>query len=217
MTRFKSLVTNAPAIEPTQTGPTFFWPVTYTGNGFKELTPEQWSLNTDGLIEKPTRFQYRNIQALPQTTQERRWVSPDGWSVKAQWRGVLLEELVKRILPQNTPSEPLWVIQENIQGDQECLSLDVLLEGQALLCHQVNGQALPSLYGGPVALMVFNRYNYKGLSQVTSLTFSQTPLTKTLHDQKGFPADGTIAPGDYYAFDLQAFRSLHGPELWPTT
>ncbi len=221
MTRFKSLFSPpSPVGESTTgviTGPSqLIWPASYESHGISELSFEDWDLSTGGAIEKPTRFVYRNIQAMPQNTQERRWISADGWSIKASWQGVLIEELVKRIHPQytaNPSDEALWVHQRNRQGAVECLLLKDLIEGKALLCHKVNGQPLPWLHGGPVALMVFDRYGYKGLGQITELNFETSPLAgATTHQEKGYPSDGQIAPGDYYAFDLQAFRPLHGPE-----
>ncbi|MEB3286407.1 MAG: molybdopterin-dependent oxidoreductase [Vampirovibrionales bacterium] len=230
MTRFKSLVNPSSGTQPLDNdapalpdAPAFSWPATYRFGGLQNLKPEEWSLNTTGMIEKPTRFVYRNILALPQSTQERRWISPDGWSIKASWQGVLLEELVKRIHPEFLRPEFLkpefsdlgniWINQENAQGEKEHMLLKDLIEGKALLCHKVNGQPLPWLYGGPVALMVFDRYNYKGLGQISELCFEETaPERPSRHKLKGYPEDGAIAAGDYYAFDLQAFRPLHGPE-----
>lgn len=191
------------------------WPCSYSGGLIGNLSPQDWSLTVSGAIEKPTRFVFRNILALPQTTLERRIVSADGWSYKAQWQGVLIEEITKRIKPlisEDANASPLWILQENATGKQECLKLSDLLAAQAILCHHVNGQPLSPLHGGPVALMVFDRYHYKGLGQISSLIFGPNALSETDHGKKGYPVDGTISPGDYYAFDLKAFRPLHGPE-----
>jgi len=213
-TGFRSLhhVTPSPASETGATAGILEyrgWPATYS-DGIAHISPNDWGLEVSGCIEKPTRFIYRNILALPQVTQDKRIVSADGWSYKGRWQGVLLEEIVKRIKPD--PDKILYVNQTNTIGQTETIPLNTALAGQALLCHKIDNHSLDTLYGGPVRLMVFDHLSYKGLRHITSLEFSETPLAETSFTQKGYSMDGEIQPGDYYAFDLGAFRPLRGPE-----
>ncbi len=211
---FRSLYHAAPTSIPDPCSPSGAveyrgWPAVYN-DGLATIPAQDWSLEVTGCIEKPTRFIYRNILALPQVTHDKRLVSIDGWSYKGRWQGVLLEELVKRIKPE--PDKFLYLNQTNALGQVETLSLADALAGQALLCHKVDNHPLDTLYGGPVRLMIFDRMSYKGLRHITALEFSETPLAETSFTAKGYPLEGHIQPGEYYAFDLGAFRPLHGPD-----
>ncbi|MGE0199849.1 MAG: molybdopterin-dependent oxidoreductase [Candidatus Melainabacteria bacterium] len=188
------------------------WPATYL-DAMADLTPAQWTLTVDGLVEKPRSFTYSEFLALQPalSQQERRLISAEGWSYRGQFEGILLAALVNAVKPS---PQAKFLIQTNASDHQTAIDLTMAIREKAMFCHRVNGQALSPLYGGPIRLMVFHRFSHKGLGQVTRLTFSETPLeaSQDFWVHKGYTLEGTVSPGDYYAFDLGAFRPIREPE-----
>lgn len=174
-------------------------------DAFEELNPLDWQL----LIQDSAHsliISYEDLKKMPQVHQEDRMVSAEGWSVKAKWSGVSLKALMAQFQPD---SQAKFITQTNISGHHESLPLDAdLLEGW-LLCTEVNDIPLASIYGGPVRLVGFNRFSYKGLSQITQIDFSEDDLETTYWQGKGYDREGKITGGDYYAFDFEAFRPIH--------
>ncbi len=183
------------------------WPAVYQ-QGIVSIQPHEWILTISGLVENPGQFTDAELKSWPQVTQNRRLVDVGGWTYRSEWQGVLLEELIRRV---NPLPEAQFIHQVNLAGEQECLPLADALSGKALLCHSEAGQPLPPVYGGPWHLLVFDRYSYKGLTQISGLVFSAEPLAGT-PQQRGYAAEGYIEPGSYYAMDLQNARPVSGSE-----
>ena len=81
---------------------------------------------------------------------------------------------------------------------------------RALFSLRVGGKALPAIYGGPLRLLVFDRYAHKGLGQITRLELSEEEVPGYFAS-KGYPPEAQIEPGDYYAADLQAMQTIKAP------
>jgi len=111
-------------------------------------------------------------QRYPWVKQSRRVVSHQGWSVRQQWEGIPLREL----LAAHTPSmDQGFLVQRNRWGHRLVSPLAEFLAGDPLLCLAVNNIPLPTLYGGPFAIMVFDRYLHRGLGHLTELALVEHP------------------------------------------
>ncbi len=213
---------------------TFPWPATYA-DSIMPIEKNPYTLKLSGCLEVPRpekkasekpedetehndpenpppplatelTLDWETLLKLPKTTQTRRTVSAQGWSYKTTWEGITLEELIKKV---NLKPEASWLKQTNLSGHTEYLPLEVALSGKALLCYQANETLLPPLYGGPLWLMVFNRFNYKGLGQITELAFiDKNDVQPGFWETKGYSAEGAITPGNYYAFDFSDHRPI---------
>lgn len=179
------------------------WPASYAG-GLSMVDPDSWTVEVDGLVERPQRFNLKDLAGFTRIQQNRRLVFADGWTFRAQWEGFVLPELLHRVSPR---PEARYLHQTDTAGHIECLPVQDLITQRALFCMRVDGQALPSLHGGPLRLMVFDRYAHKGLSQIVRLTFSDQELPGHWAG-KGYDPRGEIEPGSYYAADLRIMQSV---------
>lgn len=186
------------------------WPASYQANGargFEALEAEAWEVEIMGLVERPQTFRVKELMGFTRIQQNRRLVFADGWCFRANWEGLVLSELLHRVGPQ---PEAQYLIQTNAAGHQECLPLKDLYAQRALFCLKVNGQPLPPQYGGPLRLMVFDRYAHKGLGQLVRLELANEPIAGYFAG-KGYHPDGQIVPGEYYASDLKTMQSIKTP------
>ena len=188
---------NRPVAEDAQRA----WPATYLGGLSAEL-PEPWVVEVSGLVKREARFQARNLMAMPQVSQNRRIVDVSGWSYRGDWKGVPLEEVLKRVEPL---PEAKYLHQFNLAGQQACLPLQEAIAGRVLLCHSEGGVPLTPLYGGPFRMMVFDRYSYLGLMQITRLVFADHPIPSSWEN---FPE--ALQPGEAYAVDLGLMQPVEG-------
>jgi DMSO/TMAO reductase YedYZ molybdopterin-dependent catalytic subunit len=184
------------------------WPATFAAKSGRTPSAKHLfeGLHIEGLVSKPRQFSLSEMMKLPRVNQIRRIVSADGWSVKGHWEGVSLKHLLDLVQP--LPSAR-FLKQENAQGHVEYLALQDILKGDYLLAHHENDHPLSPLYGGPLWLLVFDRYTYKGLAQVNRLTLCEDPQEASTSSLRGYPEDGLWEAGaKVYAIDLKAFKTL---------
>lgn len=182
------------------------WPATYL-DGVEEIDPDRWQVEITGLVARPQEFGLKELMSFTRIQQQRRLVFADGWTFRAQWEGLVISELLHRVTPK---PEAQYLIQTNASGLVECMPLKDLYAQRALFCVRVAGRTLPPLYGGPLRLLVFDRYAHKGLGQIVKLELSEEPVPG-YYESKGYPADAPIEAGEYYAADLKSMQTISAP------
>lgn len=164
-----------------------------------------WTLTLEGAVKQPLTLTYKELLALPQAYQNRRILSSEQWSYRCEWEGVTVSQLLKTL---ELEPDVHWVKQTNKAGYIQWISLADLLNQNALLGLRAQAQPLDWWVGGPVRLLVFDRYWHRGLGQLTRLEFFH-------HLPEGLnPADegqAPFEPADYYAFDLKEIRRFEQP------
>ncbi|MBK8190430.1 MAG: molybdopterin-dependent oxidoreductase [Vampirovibrionales bacterium] len=192
-----------------------FWPASYAGD-IVPASAEGWTLTVNGLVARPQAFTLESLKtSFAVVRQSRRLVSAQGWTVRANWRGIPLRDVVASVAPD---PQVTAIRQTDAQGRRESLPLRDALTANALLCIGVDDQDLPPLHGGPLWLAVFDRFHYKGLGQLTQLEFlgpvsEESPEEgpapyEGFWQQRGYSLSGDITPGEYYAFDLGETRTI---------
>ena len=182
------------------------WPANYL-DGFQAFDPEHWQLQVCGLADRPQTFSLKDLNSFTRIQQNRRLVFADGWSYRAPWEGFVLQELLHRVAPR---PEAQFLIQTNSAGHVECMPLKELYAQRTLLCMRIAGKPLTALHGGPLRLMVFDRYAHKGLGQIVKLELSETEVPGHFAS-KGYDPAAQIEPGDYYAADLKSVQAIKAP------
>lgn len=179
------------------------WPASYL-DGFTAIDSENWSLEIGGLVEKPQSFNLKDFAQFTRIQQNRRLVFADGFTYRSTWEGFVVQELLHRVSPK---PEAKYLLQTNLSGQVECLPLKDLYTQRALFCLRVAGKNLPALHGGPLRLMVFDRYAHKGLGQLSKIELVEEEVAGYFAT-KGHDPDGIIQLGDYYASDLKNMQSI---------
>jgi DMSO/TMAO reductase YedYZ molybdopterin-dependent catalytic subunit len=181
------------------------WPATYSG-GIQLVDYDTWTLQVGGHVAMPRTFTLAELKNFLLLTQNRRIVSAEGWTYRSEWEGFMLHQLVEKVKPEPTAT---ILRQENLCGHVEYVPIAAITQGRSLFCFSESGKRLTPLYGGPLRLLFFDRYSYKGLGQLARLDFI-TPEEEEpgFWQKKGYPADGQIIPGKFYAFDLKRHRPV---------
>jgi DMSO/TMAO reductase YedYZ molybdopterin-dependent catalytic subunit len=171
---------------------------------------EPYVLMVEGLVSKPQKFSYKELQALPQMTQASDFHCVEGWSVKdMQWGGIRFAEIIKSVQPK--PEARYAVFHslgktpavDGVNHYVESLPLQTLLdpEKKCLLAMTLNGKPLTYDRGSPLRVVSPYDLGYKGSKFVTRIVFSkdQTPGWWTIANPV-YPVDAPVPS--------QRFRSL---------
>lgn len=94
-----------------------------------------------------------------------------GWSVRnCKWYGVKFSSLVQIVKPKK---DAKYVSFRCSDGYTTSLDLKDLLKDNVLLAYKLNGQYLEESLGGPVRLVVPDKYAYKSAMWIEQITFTK--------------------------------------------
>lgn len=152
------------------------WPV--LDLGYKpHVSPEEWRLVVDGLVERPVTWTWQDYQAQPQQALTSDFHCVTSWSqLDMEWVGVSVRHLLKLVTPK---PEARYVLCESYDDYTTSLPLSVCDDEDVFLVHSWNHKPLSKDHGGPVRMIVPKRYAWKSAKWIRRMTFAE-------NDQKGF-------------------------------
>ena len=151
------------------------WPVLDLGVQ-PDIPLDKWSLNIEGVVEKPTRLSWDDFLALPQVEKVTDFHCVTTWSrFDNRWRGVEFKTICDLVKPK---SEATHVLFTSYDGYSTNLPLAAALD-DALIVHHWEGRPLEREHGGPVRVVVSRVYAWKGAKWVKDIIFLP-------HDNPGF-------------------------------
>lgn len=151
-----------------------------------------------------------DIMKLPQTTLNARMTSVSGWSVRADWNGVLWKDMMTAIGAVD-PFE--FVIFENTEGTYttNCYKEDILPE-RWIVCHSVGGEPLEVEYGGPLRMIVPNLWGYKSCKWLGKIRFC-SKNESGYWETRGYTDRGQIEEGTTKDVNTGEIRDIAGGEV----
>jgi len=163
----------------------FFWP-----NG-KMPTCDEWTalaagdfkeyrLKVHGLVENPVELSLDELRALETKSQITLHHCIQGWSGIAEWGGVPLAELMRRVQPSPDAKAVVFhsfgdgaALYETVENVRyyDSLSISDARNPQTLLAFAMNGEPLTPLHGAPLRLRVENQLGFKMVKWIRSIEF----------------------------------------------
>jgi DMSO/TMAO reductase YedYZ molybdopterin-dependent catalytic subunit len=123
-----------------------------------------------GLVEDPLRFTWEEFLRLPRATPVTDFHCVTGWSrLDNRWEGVMFSTVMEMAKPR---PEAAHVTQEAENGYTTAVSIRELLDNGAFLAFAWEGKPLTPDHGGPLRLIVPNKYAYKGAKWIRGLRFT---------------------------------------------
>ncbi len=169
--------------------------------GTLKTTP--WTVQVDGLVNKPTRFALEDLlklSAMEERTYRLRCV--EGWSMVIPWVGYSMSELIKRVEPQGSakyvefitladPKTMPFVGSRVLEWPYvEALRMDEAMHPLTLLTFGMYGEVLPNQNGAPVRLVVPWKYGFKSGKSLVRIRFTDkqpaTAWNKSAPQEYGF-------------------------------
>jgi DMSO/TMAO reductase YedYZ molybdopterin-dependent catalytic subunit len=131
---------------------------------------DDWRLKVSGLVENPYVYTWGEFMALPQIVSVCDFHCVETWSVKDQkWEGVQFNTVIDEVKPKK---DAKFVYFEAYDTYTTSLPLNKLLGDDILLAHRLNDEPLPQPLGGPMRLVVPNKYGYKSIMWLHVIFFA---------------------------------------------
>ena len=145
------------------------WPV-LQASGVIHVPPETWTLEVDGLVETPLKYDLASFGELPRVRVFSDFHCVTRWSRLANfWDGVSSREIAQRA---GVKPEAKFVIATGFDyGWTTNLPLDEFLAEDVLLCDRHDDEPLDDDHGGPVRLVVPRLYAWKSAKWLKRITF----------------------------------------------
>jgi DMSO/TMAO reductase YedYZ molybdopterin-dependent catalytic subunit len=140
-----------------------------------------WRLSIGGLVERPTTYSLADLRGLGRAEQETTLMCISNYLggaliSNARWAGVSLKTVLDaaRIRP-----GAVELLLRGADGYTDSVPLAKALDGTCFVAYEMNGQALPSMHGGPVRLLIPGLFGEKSVKWVTGIEVVD-------HDARGF-------------------------------
>ncbi|MEW6256510.1 MAG: sulfite oxidase-like oxidoreductase [Pseudomonadota bacterium] len=152
------------------------WPVLDLGLQ-PQVAREHWTLDVDGLVERPLHLTWADFQALPQSREVTDIHCVTTWSrYDNRWDGVRTRDLLAAVAPLETAR---FVTLESYDGYTTNVPLMDFAAEDAIIAHSWEEAPLSTAHGGPVRLVVPHLYFWKSAKWLKRITF-------LAEDQLGF-------------------------------
>lgn len=134
----------------------------YTVTETPVFTNENWNFTIDGLVEEPLTFSWDEFVKLERTVQVSDFHCVTGWSVfHVTYEGILLKDLIKKGKLKANATHLKFYSGDGVYTDS--LSLEQAAMDDVMVAVLMDGEMIPSDYGGPVRLIVPKMYAYKSV------------------------------------------------------
>lgn len=143
-------------------------PVMHLGD-VPAFDPNTWGLLVEGEVEHPLRLAWRDVLALPRVELRCDLHGATGWTCRdLVWEGVPLAALTAACAPR---PEARHLLARDAEGYSAGLPLELLDERRVLLALGLHGRPLEARHGGPLRLLIPDRYAWKSVKWVRRLEF----------------------------------------------
>jgi len=173
----------------------------------RPVDPATWVLKVGGLCERPQNIDLAAIRGLPKVTQVSRMKCVESWSSRAKWSGFRPKALFDLVKPSSRAKHLYFYSADDYY---EYISLEELLKPRVLFAYEMNDGPLPPEYGGPLRLLMPDKYGYKSVKTILGLEFLEKGGTGYWSNY-GYSKDATIEPGTDHALDLKEYRQITKP------
>jgi sulfoxide reductase catalytic subunit YedY len=174
------------------------------------LRPRPWTVQVDGLVQKPKRFDIEEILRFPLEERIYSLRCVEGWSMVIPWIGFPLSALLKQVEPTGSAKYvEFTTLQDpgqfpaqrgsifNASGLDwpyvEGLRLDEAMHPLTLLTVGMYGQVLPNQNGAPVRIVVPWKYGFKYAKSLVRIRLTadqpKTSWVATAPQEYGFYAN----------------------------
>ena len=134
------------------------------------VLPEHWEFTVTTETGELYRWDWSALQQLPSEEITRDLHCVTRWSkLGTDWKGVSLDTLLADV---ETSAD--YVMAHSYGGYTTNLPLEDLLDGQAWIAYQYDGEPLAPEHGGPARLLVPHLYLWKSAKWVRGLVLSDT-------------------------------------------
>lgn len=130
-----------------------------------------WKLTINGKVENHLSLNFEDVLALPATKSISDFHCVEGWSIpNNRWEGVSFRVIVDMAKPNERAK---YVVFECDDGYSTSLPLPDLLKKNVLLAYKLDDKTLEPERGGPLRLVIPEKYAYKSAMWIRKIRFTE--------------------------------------------
>ncbi len=184
--------------------------------GIPSIDIAAYSLQVEGLGKKYS-LTLEEILKLPQSTLDCRLTSVSGFSVRANWQGVLWKDMFASLRGAEgheaiSLDQFNFVIFESFGGYKTNVYKEDILPDRWIFCHSVDGERLEPEYGAPLRMIIPNLWGYKSCKWLTKVKFSERNESG-FWETHGYDDRGLIEPGKTLDINTHTRKPIKGGEV----
>lgn len=177
----------------------------FKAEGIPHIREQDYFLRAWGMVQDEKTFTMEEIRKMPFTSLNARLTSVSGWSVRANWEGVLWKDF--SALNPNLP-EAKYATFTSVGGYSTSMPLAELNE-RVMLVYAIDGEALDREYGAPLRLLVPHLWGYKSCKWLGDIEFTEYDQGGFWED-RGYTRSGTIEPGMTLDINTRTEQRIRG-------
>ncbi len=181
----------------------------FAAEGVLAISPEALELTVNGSAGSQ-QFTLSELQSkFPASRIDMRLTSVSGWSVRADWDGILWNDFIAFVKPDITAQ---FVLFSSAGGYTTCVRLSELMGSRSMLSWGVSGEPLEPEYGGPLRIVIPNLWGYKSCKWLTRIDFIEKYVTG-YWEARGYTHQGKIEAGEILDVNSKQMRRINGGEV----
>ena len=157
--------------------------------GIQEVDIEDYRLVVEGLVENRQEYKYSTLQEKEHIKKLITLNCVTGWSVKALWEGIPLNEIFKEV---KVKDEANTVIFYSPDGYSTSLPLSFIKENNIIIADKVNDVQLPPRQGFPFQLVAEQKFGYKWIRWVNRIELSSDSEFRGYWESRGYSNSANI-------------------------
>jgi DMSO/TMAO reductase YedYZ molybdopterin-dependent catalytic subunit len=165
-----------------------FWAEGHPG----KLNREGWIIEVSGFCADPKTFTWQELTALPKSMAHARLTSVTRFSVRGNWGGVKVADLLKAV--QAGPETQYVRFWSYRMIYDTSIPIEVALRERTLLAYEFDDEYLEEDYGGPVRGFCPYLWGYKSAKSVVKIELTNR-YTSGFWEQRGYPDHAHITAG----------------------
>ena len=132
-----------------------------------DITAEGWTVQVEGLVERPGAYSMETIRSFPKRVMNTRHCCVEGWSMIPKWGGTPLRDLLVHAV---ADMRAKYVSVECADDYYAPYDMPSALHEQTLLCYEAYGKPLTISHGAPVRIVIPTKLGYKSAKWVRKIT-----------------------------------------------
>jgi DMSO/TMAO reductase YedYZ molybdopterin-dependent catalytic subunit len=131
-----------------------------------------WTLTIDGEVKNPQKLTWRQLLRLPTAESTSDFHCVEGWSVtNLRWHGIKFSTIIQLAQPNKNAVHVTFTCAD---GYTTSLTLQELLRDDVILATKLDDRPLETPLGGPLRLVIPQKYAYKSAMWIERITFTKT-------------------------------------------
>ena len=176
--------------------PSSGWRIYNVQDPMPVFDPATYALEIGGLVEKPVRLSWGDVEALPMLESVSDFHCVTGWSVPdVHWNGFLPRTVIDLVQPKPEAAFVTFQSLEEPYFDQ--ITLEQFQLPEVLLATHMDRKPLKRVHGAPLRLVIPQMYGYKGVKWVSKITFD-AEANPGYWETRGYDADAWVGRDVYH-------------------